>query len=123
MPTYQEKLRDKRWQLKKTEILTRDNFKCQNPSCKSNENASVEVHHLDYIPDIAPWEYPNDMLVTLCNPCHQKEQERPKEEKYLINTLKMKGFLIGDLFAFSSKMETDINFTKSLLNILRDFQK
>ena len=123
MPTYQEKLRDKRWQIKKTEILSRDKFKCQSHYCKSPENASLEVHHLDYIPDIEPWDYPNDMLITLCNPCHQKEQERPKEEKHVINTLKMKGFLMGDLLALSSKLDTDFKFTKSLLNILRDFQK
>lgn len=123
MPTYQEQLRDRRWQIKKTEVLQRDNFTCQNPNCKSGDNSTIEVHHLDYIPSIPPWGYPNDMLTTLCHPCHQKEQERPREEKHVLNTLRMKGFFIGDLLALSSKLDTDIKFTKSLLNILRDFQK
>jgi hypothetical protein len=68
------------------------------------------------------WDYPDDMLITLCEDCHKAENERPKEERYLINTLRMKGFLIGDLLAHSAMMETDSAFTANLLRILRDFQ-
>lgn len=122
--TYQEQLRDRRWQIKRNKILNRDNHSCQNTNCKNKEdnNVLLEVHHLDYIGDTMAWDYPDDMLITLCSVCHAKETERPKEEKYLINTLRMKGFLVGDLLSCSSKIETDKNFTETLLKILREFQ-
>ena len=68
------------------------------------------------------WDYPDDMLISLCRKCHEAEQQRPKEEKYLINTLRMKGFLVSDLLAHSVLIDTDENFTKNLLKILREFQ-
>jgi 5-methylcytosine-specific restriction endonuclease McrA len=120
MATHGEQIRDRRWQMKRLSILNRDGFKCTNPNCKSHENTSLDVHHLDYIPGILLWDYPDDMLTTLCHPCHQKEQERPKEERYLINALKMKGFLTTDILSFSCKIETDTRFTNSLLMIIRN---
>ena len=40
-------------------------------------------------------------------------------EKYLSNTLKMKGFLLSDLLALSCKIDTDKKFTETLLKVLR----
>lgn len=122
--TYQEQLRDRRWQIKRTKILTRDNYLCQNVNCKHRDDHSVliEVHHLEYIDNTMAWDYPDDMLVSLCRKCHESEQLRPKEEKYLINTLRMKGFLVSDLLAHSVLIDTDEKFTQSLLKVLREFQ-
>lgn len=123
--TYREQLRDRRWQIKRTKILTRDNNECQNPNCKykSDHTVLVEVHHLYYIDDTLAWDYPDDILLSLCSKCHYDEQRRPKEEQYLIRTLRMKGFLISDLLAHSVLLETDVNFTQYLLKVLREFQK
>lgn len=115
--TYKEKLRDPRWQRKKNEILIRDNYTCQAFDCGSTTK-NLQVHHIEYL-SIDPWEYPNDMLITLCEDCHNKESGREELEKHFATTLKMKGFLMCDLLAFSSKIDTDILFTKSLLTILR----
>lgn len=122
--TYKEQLRDRRWQIKRTIILARDKNECQNKACKHREDTSVliEVHHLYYIDGLMAWDYPEDALISLCSKCHQKEQERPKEEQYLLTTLKMKGFLIGDILAHSVLMETNEQFTQRLLKTLRDFQ-
>jgi len=68
------------------------------------------------------WDYPDDMLITLCTKCHEDEKLRPKEERYLLNTLRMKGFLLSDLLSFSSKLETSEMFVTLLLRILREFQ-
>lgn len=68
------------------------------------------------------WDYPDDMLISLCRKCHESEQLRPKEEKYLINTLRMKGFLVSDLLAHATLIDTDEEFTMKLLKILREFQ-
>ena len=119
--SYQQKLLDKRWQEKRTQILIRDNHKCQAPNCPPSNN-TLHVHHLDYIPGIEPWDYPDDMLITLCFKCHQKERDRTQLEFHLSNTLKSKGFFMSDLLAFSCKLETEEAFTRTLLKTLRDYQ-
>ena len=122
--TYKEQLKDRRWQIKRNKILERDKYTCQNKNCNHREDNSVflEVHHLEYMGDYKAWEYPDDMLITLCRVCHESEQLRPKEEKYLINTLRMKGFLVSDLLAHSVLIDTDKSFTEKLLKTLREFQ-
>jgi len=117
--TYKEKLRDPRWQKKKGEILLRDKHTCQ--SCGATDK-NLQVHHLEYITGINPWDYPDDMLTTLCEVCHNKETGREELEKHLATTLKMKGFFVSDLLALSCKIETNELFTQSLLKVLRQFQ-
>ena len=69
--TYSEKLRDPRWQRKRLEILTRDNWQCQ--SCGSKDKP-LQVHHLVYS-KLDPWEYPDYVFQTLCDDCHQVRHE------------------------------------------------
>jgi hypothetical protein len=69
---YLEKLKDPRWQKKRLGIFERDEWTCQ--SCCSDEN-TLTVHHKYYIPDREPWDYPDDLLITLCEDCHKEEQE------------------------------------------------
>lgn len=115
--TYSEKLKDRRWLNKRTEILIRDGFSCV--ECRK-ENSNLEVHHLDYIYGIEPWDYPNDMLVSLCPTCHEKERARTKVEKVLLTTMKMKGFMLGDLLSLSCKIDSDKKFTEILLKAIRN---
>ncbi len=62
--TYVEKLRDPRWQKKRLEILERDKWTCQN--CRAT-NKTLNVHHKIYYSTIKnPWDYSNNILVTLC---------------------------------------------------------
>ena len=65
--TYQEKLKDPRWQKKRLEILERDNFTCQ--ICYDTEK-TLHVHHRWYEKNREPWDYPNDVYTTLCENCH-----------------------------------------------------
>jgi len=87
-----------------------------------NADHRLEVHHVDYISGLFAWEYPNDMLLTLCHQCHSKEQNRNNPETMLLNTLKMNGFLVSDLVNFCCKMDTDHSFTQRLLKYLRNAQ-
>lgn len=119
--TYEEQLKDKRWLNKRTEILIRDNFTCQQTGC-AQKGDYMEVHHLDYFYGLRAWEYPNDMLLTLCHDHHKLEQDRQQLERHLSITLKMKGFLFKDLLALSSLVDTDMKFTATLLKTLRKFQ-
>ena len=68
MGSYSDDLRNPLWQRKKSEIQIRDNFKCV--MC-FGEKSQIHVHHLAYLPNRKPWEYENEMLVCLCDKCHE----------------------------------------------------
>jgi 5-methylcytosine-specific restriction endonuclease McrA len=70
MATYQEKLKDPRWQKKRLVILSRDNFTCL--FCGSTDK-TLHIHHIEYEKGKEPWEYNNDWLKTLCCDCHETE--------------------------------------------------
>lgn len=65
--SYAEQLQHPLWQKRKTEILTRDKFMCQN--CANTEE-QLHVHHRWYVSGRNAWEYPDHALVTLCKTCH-----------------------------------------------------
>lgn len=113
---YHEALRHPVWQKMRLEVFKRDHWRCT--KCFRNET-NLQVHHLDYLPGLLPYEYPMDMLTTLCEICHGKENQRDKIQKYLYNTLRMKGFMVYDLLALSCKIDTDNHFTEDLLTELR----
>jgi len=66
--TYKQLLPDSRWQKKRLTIFERDNWKCR--SCKST-NVSLNAHHLYYEKGKKPWEYDDEVIVTLCQKCHE----------------------------------------------------
>lgn len=70
MRTYSEKLKDPRWQRRRLEIMQRDSWRCR--KC-GDGSTSLNVHHDHYINGLEPWEYPADLLITLCEPCHEKQ--------------------------------------------------
>ncbi len=118
---YQDDLKTVYWQQKRLLIFQRDKWRCTVVNCPTPEY-QLQVHHFDYIPGIKAWDYPDDMLVTLCANCHDKEMGRDQLERNLATTLKMKGFLMSDLLALSCRIDTDEKFTQSLLNVLREMQ-
>jgi 5-methylcytosine-specific restriction endonuclease McrA len=72
MGSYTSKLRDRRWQKRRLEIMQRDRFTCQ--LCGSVDPAKqLHVHHLYYTRGVEPWEYPDDALISLCESCHKIE--------------------------------------------------
>ena len=68
--TYQDKLKDPRWQKKRLQILERDNWTCQ--ECY-NSDRTLHVHHKFYEKGREPWDIDNDLLTTLCKDCHKSE--------------------------------------------------
>lgn len=69
---YSQKLKDPRWQKKRLEILQRDAFSCR--QC-GDGTKTLHVHHRRYIPSHDPWDYPDELLVALCEDCHAEETE------------------------------------------------
>lgn len=71
---YGATLFDPRWKARRIEILERDGRKCK--ICNSSEK--LQVHHRQYHFSRSlnrfkdPWEYSNNLMVTLCQSCHQK---------------------------------------------------
>jgi hypothetical protein len=73
--TYAEKLKDPRWQRRRLEVMERDQFTCQ--ECGS-ATKTLTVHHRHYVYGCEPWEYEDDVLVTLCEGCHDEIEEALK---------------------------------------------
>jgi hypothetical protein len=73
----------------------RDEFECQ--QCGDGES-TLCVHHLRYVQGWEPWDYPDDLLMTLCEECHNIEYECMKDSvDSLIEQIKDRGFLAGSV--------------------------
>ena len=68
MSNYSELLKDPRWQDKRKSIIKRDNYQCQYCGLGLRK---LNVHHLIYIKGLKPWEYDNELLITLCDEHHE----------------------------------------------------
>jgi hypothetical protein len=118
---YKEKLLNPKWQKKRLEILSRDNFRCT--FCGDSEK-TLHVHHLHYNGK-DPWEIENKLLITLCDVCHKDESFDLKESSdNLINTLKSKGFTSYDFNYLSEAFKnTNLNFESKIYLFLNLFNK
>jgi 5-methylcytosine-specific restriction endonuclease McrA len=99
---YRRKLKDPRWQKMRLEIFNRDVFKCR--YC-GDKKETLHVHHLEYLPDLDPWQYPMESLITLWESCHEEETKyRREQEERLIGTLREIGFSVSDLDQFTTAL-------------------
>jgi len=103
MTTYSEKLLDPRWQKKRLEILSRDQFTCM--ICFDSAS-TLHVHHRIYRPKTEPWDYPEWALVTLCASCHAGEYDDGRERTRLWESLAKCGFSLSDINTISEGFET-----------------
>jgi len=68
------------WKAKRKEILSRDMDRCVH--CKSSKD--LQVHHRQYHFVASqqkfrlPWDYPDHLLITLCESCHNKGHNKYK---------------------------------------------
>lgn len=78
--TYGALLFKPEWRAKREEILHRDNHTCV--ICYGSED--LQVHHRQYhfIASIKqfklPWDYPDNLLITLCESCHKRGHNKFK---------------------------------------------
>jgi hypothetical protein len=78
--TYGALLFDPQWKYKREEILKRDAHSCV--ICKGN--TGLQVHHRQYHFVVKenqfklPWDYPNNLLITLCESCHKRGHSKFK---------------------------------------------
>jgi len=87
---YSEKLKDPRWQRKRLEIFERDEWTCE--ICHDSTSTLI-VHHRKYMANTEPWDYPDALLITLCENCHDTERNSRREfEDLLLDNLRSKFF-------------------------------
>lgn len=87
--SYSEKLKDPRWQKKRLQIMDRDGFKCQ--LC-DDEKSTLNVHHKYYIFGRDPWDYNDELLITLCESCHETEENCKDIARDFTKVLLAKGY-------------------------------
>ena len=73
---YFQKLRSPKRQMKRLEIMNRDNATCVH--CRSSTE-TLNVHHIWYESGKDPWDYPDEALQTLCEKCHEMSHRRANE--------------------------------------------
>lgn len=85
-----------KWQKRAAEIRERDGYVCQ--KCGADE-LILQVHHKYYDFSLyeAPWEYPDDALITLCECCHLGEKIEMKEEISELVRFLRKNFLSTEI--------------------------
>jgi cytochrome c553 len=122
-----QKLKDPRWQKKRLEILNRDEWACQ--KCYDDESTLI-VHHRRYLPEKEPWDYPDELLITLCESCHEEEREKMSsiehdiveilKEKFLADEIHdiAQGFLNMELPHLSAVVATMLEWVLSDRDIL-----
>jgi hypothetical protein len=104
--TYKESLEDPRWQKRRLEILSRDNFTCQ--KCFDSKH-SVYVHHRAYVYGRAAWDHPDELLVTLCKKCHDAEHKNwEKEYARLKRFLCMRGYFSENIMALTTAISETV---------------
>ena len=78
--TYGALLFDKRWIAKRQEILQRDNRSCV--ICRTVDGLQVHHRQYHYIRALkqfkSPWDYDNELMITLCERCHSKGHSKFK---------------------------------------------
>jgi hypothetical protein len=69
------------WQKRRLEMLQAAGFKC--PRCTDMET-TLHVHHKHYVKGRKVWEYADDELEVLCEPCHEGAHQVKSEATALM---------------------------------------
>jgi 5-methylcytosine-specific restriction endonuclease McrA len=70
--SYADDLKRVDWQRKRLKIMERDGWAC------GATDRVFNVHHKRYIAGNRAWDYPDDNLETLCEPCHEAKHDGPE---------------------------------------------
>ena len=73
--TYADKLRDVRWKRRRDDLLRRSNYTCcECGTPLTSGTMDLQVHHVVYITALDPWQYPDELLVVVCDWHHRERQ-------------------------------------------------
>lgn len=125
---YKEQMTDPRWAARSREIMKRDNFTCQ--LCGRSDRG-LNVHHIKYQNDLDYWDYPDELLMTVCRVCHAKIHGKPvpaeqkpkriikranKSEKSSLHTVFYKALLSNESMTPNDKIVYSFLLYKSYYN-------
>jgi len=65
-------------------IMERDGFACRKCAAKDK---TLHVHHHYYTKGAEPWEYDEEVLVTLCDDCHGQIEKASQQMKLAVGNL------------------------------------
>lgn len=83
MLSYEEQLQTEEWKNKSLLIQYRDKFTCYLCGYHGNK---LNVHHFKYLPNLMAWEYPDELLFTVCFGCHSTIHNQIIIEKRIEST-------------------------------------
>jgi len=118
--SYKEQYKDSRWQQKRLKIMERDNWTCQ--ACGESEGVTLNVHHAYYEKGKAPWDYPDEALVTWCEGCHEERHEVLKHIQVVLAHMPSRKF--GSVEELIESLSSPIfNSNSSLLYLVKCFDE
>lgn len=94
-PSFAEQYRHPQWQRRRLERLQAADYSCER--CGDTET-TLHVHHKRYVKGRMVWEYADDELGVLCEPCHEEEHRIDAELRELIEKTgkaRARGILAG----------------------------
>lgn len=116
MKDYKEQMTDPRWAARSREIMQRDNFTCQ--LCGRTDRG-LNVHHIKYQKDLDYWDYPDELLMTVCHVCHAKIHRKPvppeKKPKITSVGIKSKEIPIKSVFYKSLFLNNDLTVNDKII--------
>lgn len=102
---YKEQIKSPKWQRRRLEILQRDDFTCQICGCKDK---MLHVHHTAYERNKMIWEYPDEMLITMCNECHSLEHNMDNLITKLLHMIKTRGVTNHEIITLLDFIDTKL---------------
>jgi len=107
--------------------MERDDFECV--LCCEKEK-TLNVHHIYYERNKMPWEYPDEIFITLCDECHDMEHTA----KNLINSMdleaKFRRFGVPSFVLYSVILSLEViknkkisNYHKKLIGFARQLKE
>jgi len=117
---YSEQLKSPMWQKKRLKVMERDNFECK---CCGNKENTLNVHHYKYKNNVMAWEYPDSILITLCEKCH--EFTHSIDEIFNVNYIRFTPHCIKQLY-YSADYVRDMGLSlihshKNIKSIMFDY--
>lgn len=104
--SYKEVLTDPRWQKKRLEIFDRDKWACR--YC-DDTTKTLHLHHLFYLADKPPWDYPDYAFLTLCCDCHKDEENLKSEDSVLLASFSMSNLNRRQLYALALELRRHLS--------------
>lgn len=107
---YSDLLKSPKWQKKRLEILSRDNFQCK--LC-NDEDTLLNIHHKRYINGKLPWQYDDCDLITICKDCHGIVEYFKKANYDIIESSILKLTTKGNNILFFISQKDGFNFASA----------